>query len=317
VVGSSSGDMAPAYSFSSLAYRTDITNALSFALILDEPIGADVDYTGLGATPGYLYRTGFGSQAELRSHQVTLAARYEMPNGFSVYGGARIVGFEGQVDLFNGTGGGAARYTLDAEASTEIGYMLGAAYERPDIAMRVALTYYSETNHDITASETTGLGTTPTTFQTAVPQQLLLEGQTGVAEGTLVFGSIRWTDWTEFTLSPPVYVAGVSSGRALVEYEKDVFTYVIGGARVLNDQWTAARLAHLRGRAGCVLRQSRPHGWAHVDRHRRALYARQHADHGRHQLHLDRRGRDPGARTGGCRHAILQLHRQQRHRRGP
>jgi long-chain fatty acid transport protein len=238
VVGSSSGDMAPAYSFSSLAYRTDITDALSFALILDEPIGADVDYTGLGATPGYLYRTGFGSQAELRSHQVTLAARYEMPNGFSVYGGARIVGFEGQVDLFNGTGGGAARYTLDAEASTEIGYMLGAAYERPDIAMRVALTYYSETNHDITASETTGLGTTPTTFQTAVPQQLLLEGQTGVAEGTLVFGSIRWTDWTEFMLSPPVYVAGVSSGRALVEYEKDVFTYVIGGARVLNDQWT-------------------------------------------------------------------------------
>jgi long-chain fatty acid transport protein len=139
---------------------------------------------------------------------VTLAARYEMPNGFSVYGGARIVGFEGQVDLFNGTGGGAARYTLDAEASTEIGYMLGAAYERPDIAMRVALTYYSETNHDITASETTGLGTTPTTFQTAIPQQLLLEGQTGVAGGTLVFGSIRWTDWTEFMLSPPVYVAG-------------------------------------------------------------------------------------------------------------
>jgi long-chain fatty acid transport protein len=31
---------------------------------------------------------------------------------------------------------------------------------------------------------------------------------------------------------------GVSSGRALVDYEKDVFTYVIGGARVLNDQWT-------------------------------------------------------------------------------
>jgi long-chain fatty acid transport protein len=38
--GSQSGDVAPAYSFSSLAFRHGHHDALSFALILDEPIGA-------------------------------------------------------------------------------------------------------------------------------------------------------------------------------------------------------------------------------------------------------------------------------------
>lgn len=238
LAGSRSGNVTPDYSFASLGFRSDITDQLSYAIILDEPIGANVDYSGVGFGGGYLYRTGEGSQAELTSHQLTVAARYEMANGFSVYGGLRAVSFEGTVELFNGSGGGADRYTLDAEADTELGYMLGVAYERPDIALRVALTYYSETTHDVSATETTGLGTGDTSFETTVPQQVLLEAQTGVAEGTLVFGSIRWTEWTAFEISPEIYIAGVSAGRPLVDYEEDVWTWTIGGARVLTEQWT-------------------------------------------------------------------------------
>ena len=239
-LGSASGDVAPSYSYSSLAFRSDITDELSFAVIIDEPIGASVDYAGLGLSPGYLYRLGTGSTAELSSSQLTVAARYEMPTGFSVYGGLRAVTFEGQVGLFTGSGGGGAgNYTLDAEASTEIGYMIGAAYERPDIALRVALTYFSETSHDVTATEGTDpLGFRQTSFETSIPQQILLEAQSGVAEGTLVFGSLRWTDWTAFEIAPPDYVAEVSGDRALVDYSKDVLTWTIGGARVLTDQWT-------------------------------------------------------------------------------
>ena len=236
--GSNSGDVAPSYSFTSLAFRTDVTDQLSFALIIDEPIGASVDYAAIAPGTGYLYRFGTGSTADLSSQQTTLAARYEMPNGFSVYGGLRMVSFEGEVSLFSGSGGGAANYTLAANASTEIGYMIGGAYERPDIALRVALTYFSETTHDVNASEGTNAGTFATTFQTSIPQQLLLEAQTGVAEGTLVFGSLRWTDWTAFEISPTVYIAAVSDGRALVDYQNDVYTWTIGGARVLTDQWT-------------------------------------------------------------------------------
>lgn len=241
LAGSPSGDVAPSFSYANFGFRSDVTDALSFAILVDEPIGANVDYAALGGAPGYLYRSGFGSQAELTSNQLTVAARYEMPNGFSIYGGLRAVSFEGNVALFSGSGGpppSTARYTLDAEASTEIGYMLGAAYERPDIALRVALTYYSETTHDVSATEGTAAGFADTTFETSIPQQLLLEAQTGVAPGTLVFGSVRWTDWTAFEITPTIYNAAVSLGRPLVDYEKDVWTWNIGGARVLNENWT-------------------------------------------------------------------------------
>lgn len=239
--GATSGDVAPSYSHMNLGFRTDISDEISVALMIDEPIGASVDYSG-GFVPGYLYGFGQGSTAELSSHQLTLAARYEMPTGFSVYGGVRVVSFEGAVELFNLSGGAAnpaTRYLLDADASTEIGYMLGAAYERPDIALRVALTYYSATTHEVAATETTDIfGTRGTTFDAVIPQQVLLEAQSGVAPGTLVFGSVRWTDWTEFDIAPNDYTVAVSNGRALVKYDEDVWTWTIGGARVLTDQWT-------------------------------------------------------------------------------
>jgi len=245
-VGSRSGNVAPSFSYSSLGFRSDISSELSFAILIDEPIGANVEYAangfgGFGFNPGYLYSQGVGSEAELTSQQLTLAARYELPNGFSVYGGLRSISFEGEVSLFSGSAGNPrspANYGLDAEASTELGYMLGAAYEQPHIALRVALTYFSETNHEVSATETTVLGTRPTEFETTIPQQVLLEAQTGVAEGTLVFGSVRWTDWTEFEIAPEDYINIVSGGRALVDYEEDVWTWSIGGARVLTDQWT-------------------------------------------------------------------------------
>jgi long-subunit fatty acid transport protein len=191
-----------------------------------------VDY-GASDAPTYLYNTtalgATGSQAEINSQQLTAALRYELDGGFSVYGGLRAVSADGEVSLFNG-------YTMDADGSTELGYMLGAAYQRPDIALRVALTYYSATTHTFDAVEA---GSFDTQFETTIPQQILLEAQTGVAEGTLVFGSIRWTEWTEFDITPDVFSDGLPDGafgpNSLVDYDNDTWTYTIGGARALTE----------------------------------------------------------------------------------
>ncbi|ABD55263.1 OmpP1/FadL family transporter [Jannaschia sp. CCS1] len=244
LAGSTSGDIAPSYNYATLSYRQDITEELSFALIYDQPIGADVNYMPNGGS-GYLYGSGAGSQAEIRSQALTLAARYEFTDRISAYAGLRVVTAEGTVSLFNGSGapaGSPNRYTMEAESDAELGFMIGAAYEIPDIALRVALTYYSETNHTFTGTEgiitpTGAVVTGPMEFETTIPQQVLLEAQTGVAEGTLVFGSIRWTEWTEFDIAPPAFNA--ATGGSLVDYDDDVWTYTIGGARVLNEQWTA------------------------------------------------------------------------------
>jgi long-chain fatty acid transport protein len=78
-----------------------------------------------------------------------------------------------------------------------------------------------------------------TTFSSEIPQSLTLEGQTGIAADTLLFGSIRWVQWSNFDISPTNY--GISTGgSSLVEYEDDVITYNLGVGRRFSDQWSGA-----------------------------------------------------------------------------
>lgn len=232
-----SGDISPTYNSVSLGYHQDITDALSFSLVIDEPVGADVAYpTGTG----YPFA---GSTAELSSRQITAALRYELNDNFSVYGGIRGVQVSGDVyvstPLF--------AYALSAESDYELGYMVGAAYERPDIAMRIALTYFSEVDLSLSGVESPAGAGTPeaailavapaTTFNNTLPQSVLLEAQSGIAANTLLFGSIRWTNWDGYAITPNAYPT--PSGN-LVDYDQDVWTYSLGIARRLNENWAVS-----------------------------------------------------------------------------
>lgn len=235
-----SGDITPQYNVVTLGYHQDITDALSFSLVLDEPVGADVAYPGMLGLGSYPFA---GSYAQLSSHQITAALRYELNENFSVYGGLRGVQVSGDVyvstPLFS--------YALSAESDYELGYMVGAAYERPDIAMRVALTYFSEVDLSLSGVESQGLaGMTdaavlaiafPTTFSNTLPQSVLLEAQSGIAANTLLFGSIRWTNWNGYAITPNAYPT--PSGN-LVDYDEDVWTYNLGIAHRLNENWAVS-----------------------------------------------------------------------------
>ncbi|QXT38396.1 OmpP1/FadL family transporter [Gymnodinialimonas ceratoperidinii] len=239
-VGQDSGDIAESYVDFALRYRDDITDDLSYAIIFDRPIGADVAY-GSGTYPLA------GSEGNISSEALTVALRYELDQGFSIYGGLRAVSADGNVYL---TAPAALEpYEMDANGSTELGYMLGAAYERPEIALRVALTYHSATNHTFEATESSpaiaGGAALGTSFETTIPQSLTLEAQSGIAEGTLLFGSVRWVDWSEFDITPTNYnaattTAGNPSGSSLVDYENDVYTYSLGIGRQLTDELSGA-----------------------------------------------------------------------------
>jgi len=198
--GIASGDMAASYTAWSFGYHNDLTDRLSLTVILDQPYGADVSYPG---GTGYPFA---GSTAEITTRQVTAALRYEVTERVSVYGGLRAL--EATGDAYVSTP--AFAYELDSESDTGYGYMLGAAYEIPDIALRVALTYYSEVDLDFTGVENpTAPGSLPGTFpltataySVTLPDSILLEAQSGIAADTLLFGSIRWTDWSEFDATP-------------------------------------------------------------------------------------------------------------------
>jgi long-subunit fatty acid transport protein len=218
----SSGDMSSSYNSWSLGYKMDIGDRMNLAVILDQPIGADVAYpTGTGYPLA-------GSTAELSSSAVTALLRYKFENNVSVYGGLRYETVKGIVSI-PAVGG----YTLSTNSDSELGYVVGVAWEKPEIAARVALTYNSAITHSLDSLE---FGAVATNFETEVPQSLNLEFQTGIAKDTLLFGSIRWVDWSEFLIDPPAYPLATP----LVSYQSDRTTYSLGVGRRFNENWSGA-----------------------------------------------------------------------------
>lgn len=218
--GIDSGNMAPDYSQIAGAVKWDINDKLSFAVIVDQAFGATVGYTN----PAYPV-IGV-STANLNGVEVTALARYKFSDRFSLYGGARAVQMSGDANLSNGT------YVADFANDTDVGFVVGGAYEIPDIALLVALTYSSETSF---SNDTTVFGTpvAPTDF--TMPQSVNLDFQTGVAANTLLFGSIRWADWTATSINPVGYPF-----NPLVDYTRNVYTYTLGVGRKFNDKFSGS-----------------------------------------------------------------------------
>ncbi|SMX50842.1 outer membrane protein transport protein [Maliponia aquimaris] len=137
---------------------------------------------------------------------------------------------------FNATDG----YSFRMEDSTKPTYLIGAAYEIPDIALRIAGTYRFETKHSAKISEsllgTDYDGSTPgydNTIDFVTPRSFNLDFQTGIAAGTLLTASYRWSEFSQVNITPTVL------GRDLVTIE-DGHRYTLGVARQFNDQFSAS-----------------------------------------------------------------------------
>ncbi len=227
VLGVPSGNIGVDSLSFGFAYKADINDQLSYALIYDQPYQASVDYpTGTG----YPFQ---GSSADFTSHALTGLLKYQLNNNVSVYGGLRFQSIQAEATVISPAL--PITYTADTDPDFRLGYVVGAAYEKPEIALRVALTYHSAVEHEL---DTVELGTVPSVTEIEMPQALNLEFQTGVAEDTLVFGSVRWVEWSESDISPQVYSTfGVGP---LVSFTDDRITYTLGAARRLNETWAVA-----------------------------------------------------------------------------
>jgi long-subunit fatty acid transport protein len=237
----SSGNMAEDYSSFGFAYRTDLTDRLSIAFVYDDAFGADITYEN--SDPNGPILGGYplnGFNATLSGVSASALLRYEIDERYSVYGGVRYVIMDAEINFYED--GWVATpapteittdQTVTYESDGAWGYTLGAAYEIPDIAFRASVTYQSATEHEhsIVASPGPTLQTGPsqTTTSYSLPQSLELAIQSGVAEGTLVMASVRWTDWSEADI--PTYTAlGTISND-------DVFSYMLGVARRVTDDF--------------------------------------------------------------------------------
>ncbi|MCG6904211.1 MAG: outer membrane protein transport protein [Rhodobacter sp.] len=229
ITGSSSGNMADGYGQVGMSVKFAVTEKLDVALIYDNPFGAGVAY----AFPTAYFATG--STAALNTTSFTAVGRYRFGDNFSAIAGIRQQRMNASAIIPFIPGG----YMGTASSDSGLGYLVGVAYERPDIALRVALTYNSTITHDMPTVETSALGVNnPSTTSVDTPQSVNLEFQTGIAPKTLLFGSVRWVDWSEFMIAPADY--GTIVGGPLVSFADDTITYSLGVGRQLNEHWAAA-----------------------------------------------------------------------------
>ena len=233
------GTSPTAFFTGAIGYKADINDKLSYAIILDQPIGADVVYPA-----GSALATLSG---EIKSTALTGVMRYKLNGGFSAYAGLRSVWTSGAVSIpapvVSALGGPAAEYVMTSNTDQAFGYLVGAAYEKPEIALRVALTYQSEIKHSFTAQESFGGAPLPaSSFNTTIPDSLTLDFRSGVAQDTLVFGSVRWVNWKDFVIPAPAL------GANIVSYPENSMTYTLGVGRKFNENWSGSlSLSHDTG----------------------------------------------------------------------
>jgi len=224
--GAASGSMAPTFIMPGFGYKQDLGKSLSLALIYDQPFGADASYP----LSSYFAAT---TTAKLSSNALTALLRYKLPSNFSVYGGVRYLSMKATASIPF-----VAGYKVTGNGDSGFGYVVGAAYEKPEMALRVALTYSSKVTLNLPTTETGGSAPGTSTTKTKTPQSVNLDFQSGVAPKTLVFGSIRWVNWKDFKLTPADFLATAHS--SLVSYNGDTTTYTLGVGHKFDEHWSGA-----------------------------------------------------------------------------
>lgn len=107
----------------------------------------------------------------------------------TAYGGAAVLG----------------SYDIKFKETEAYGWLAGAAYSIPEIALKAAVTYRSEIKHELDTTESFGFGTIlrpKTQTEVVTPQSVNIDLQSGVAKDTLAFANIRWVHWDQFAVKP-------------------------------------------------------------------------------------------------------------------
>ena len=119
---------------------------------------------------------------------------------------------------------------------------MGVAYEIPEKALRIALTYGSAIDFRLELDrDLPGRGRRPARqghHAISMPQSVNLDFQTGIAPKTLLIGSMRWTNYEGWEVRAPGLADNFDAILASKDY--NIWTYKLGVGRQFTPHWAGA-----------------------------------------------------------------------------
>lgn len=214
-------------------FKADLLDTASCLVSVQNPWG-----TGIDRDPAYARATQQIMRERLTSTDIGATCAYGFavgPGLASVIGGVSAQQLDYEASLVLPAPFPAVTENVSLDGSG-FGWRLGAAYEVPEIALRVSAIYNAAVNYDL---EGTAYGNlfqnVGATADVTMPQSFEIKAQTGIAPRWLALGSIKWVDWSVInvlTVNNPV--APISTTLA---YE-DGWSVSAGVAHVLSEDLT-------------------------------------------------------------------------------
>lgn len=208
---------------------------------------------------------GKGStNVEVDTQNLSFILGYQPTENWNLYAGGVYQTVKGHVSLrgqayslYNG-------YDANIKETGGGGWLVGAAYQIPEIALKASITYRSEIDHKVNikenlpalealnllgedaaaAADAIKASSGKTTITT--PQSVNLDFQTGIMADTVAFANVRWVNWKDFSIRPHKFgkvseaIGGIvkrPNGFNLVEYSEDQWSVTAGVGRKLTEKW--------------------------------------------------------------------------------
>lgn len=283
--GNKIGDMMDDFDLPGAAIKIAPTANTALAVIYEQPFGVDTKYPA-----GNIFSNSMGTtEARVETTGITLLGGGKISNNVWLYGGLEYQMLKGNItgaqpvgltstlakaglsqefydslptdpnepdSLKNSINKAAAAptyYTLDFENESTLAPVIGMAYEKPEIALRAALTYRAPAKYQVSGVENLqvilppiagGDGVTPAPAEEGLPlagktevkmpQSVNLDFQTGLSEKYQLLGMVnaRWVDWSNFSVAPPL--ATLSTQEPLAAYKKDGYAVEVALGKQFN-----------------------------------------------------------------------------------
>lgn len=244
-------------------YKSNATAKAQIDAAVKQGVTQKVD-AGLAQVNGLV---GQGATlAKVDSDNLAMIFGFQPNQNLNFYAGGVYQTIKGNVSLRGQATSVYNGYDAALKETDGYGWLVGAAYQIPEIALKASVTYRSKIDHDIKTSENlptlpalsllgeqaaaaaAHIATATSDTKISTPQSVNIDLQSGVMKDTVAFANIRWVNWKDFEIRPVKFgmvseVVGQlpsinrPNGFNLLQYSKDQWSINTGVGRKLAEKW--------------------------------------------------------------------------------